>query len=104
MNLSPQTIEIHFKEVLAISEKIKRVSEELERIGQEVIPEILCETKRRWNSEAARKLVERELKMGNEYCNAARCLGALAAELSEQAQEIYKTEMCNLTLASTRIY
>ena len=41
MNLSPQTIEIHFKEVLAISEKIKRVSEELERIGQEVIPEIL---------------------------------------------------------------
>ena len=57
MNLSPQTIEIHFKEVLAISEKIKRVSEELERIGQEVIPEILCETKRRWNSEAARKPV-----------------------------------------------
>lgn len=104
MSWSPQTIEIHFKEVLAIAEKIRCLSEELGRIGQETIPGIICETKRGWESEAAQKLVERELKMSNEYCEASRRLGVLAAKMKEQAEEMYRTEMCNLSLASTRTY
>lgn len=104
MSLSPQTIEIHFKEVLAIAEKIGHLSQELGKIGQETIPGIICGTKRGWDSEAAQKLVERELKAGNEYCEMAGCLEALAEEMKEQAQEMYRAEMCSLTLASTRVY
>lgn len=104
MSLSPQTIEIHFKEVLAIAEKVKYLSEELGKIGQDTLPGIICDTKRGWNSEIAQKLVERELKVSGIYGEAARGLAALAAEMKEQAEEMYRTEMCNLTLASTRTY
>lgn len=104
MSMSQQTIEIHFKEVLAIAEKIRYLSEELGKIGQETIPGVICDTKRRWTSESAQKLVERELKVSSRYCEASRGLETLAAEMKEQAEEMYRTEMCNLTLASTRTY
>lgn len=104
MRSSPQTIEIYFKEVLVIAEQLRCLSMEMERIGQETIPKIICDTKRGWGSEAAQKLVAGELEVGNEYCEMARNLGVLAAEIKEQVKEMYRMEMCNLELASTRVY
>ncbi len=104
MNLSQQTIEIHFKEIMALVEQLRLLSKEVEKIGQEGIFHTAFETKRGWESVCADKLVERELKLGQQIGREGEGLYMIAEEMKEQAEEMYRMETLNVSLASNRIY
>lgn len=98
------TIEMHFKEILSLTEKLKRLSEDLGGIGEETIPEAIAVAKRGWNSESGRKLMERELKIGMQIREESDALRHLTEEMEKQAKEMYRAEQMNSQLAVTRIY
>ena len=105
MNLSQQTIEIHFKEIMALVEQLRLLSKEVEKIGKEEgISHTAFETKRGWESVCADKLVERELKLGQQIGWEGEGLFRIAEEMKEQAEEMYRMETLNVSLASNRIY
>lgn len=98
------TIEMHFKEIVSLSEKVKRLSEGLGGIGEETIPGAIAAAKRGWNSASGRKLMERELKIGRQISEESAALRRLAEEMEKQAEEMYRAEQMNSQLAVTRIY
>lgn len=104
MSRSSQTIEMHFKEILAITERIGSLAKELGRIGNEALPDAVYITKRGWNSACAQKLMARELKAGDQIREEAEHLKNLAEEMKKQAEEMYRMEQINSQLAVTRIY
>ena len=104
MSWPSKTIEIHFREILVLTEKIKCLSEDLTGIGEEAIPEAVVAAKRGWNSESARKLMERELKIGTQVREESEALRHLAEEMKKQAEEMYRAEQVNSQLAVTRVY
>lgn len=104
MNWPSKTIEMHFREILSLTDKIKCLSEDLTRIGEETIPEAIAAAKRGWNSESGRKLMERELKIGMQVREESEALRHLAAEMKKQAEDMYRAEQMNSQLAVTRIY
>ena len=52
----------------------------------------------------ADKLVERELKLGQQIGREGEGLYRIAEEMKEQAEEMYRMETLNVSLASNRIY
>lgn len=104
MSWRSKTIEMHFQEILSLTEKIRCLSEDLGGIGKEAIPDAIAIAKRGWNSECGKKLMERELKVGMQIREEAECLGNLAEEMKKQAEEMYRAEQLNSQLAVTRIY
>lgn len=104
MNLSQQTIEMHFKEIVALAEQIELFAKALGKIGQEEISGAAIDTKRGWESECSSKLVERELKLAEQIRAEGDVLCKIAGEMKEQAEEMYRMEMLNVALAVTRIY
>lgn len=97
-------IEMHFKEIVSLTEKVKRLSEGLGRIGEETIPGAIAAAKRGWNSASGGKLMERELKIGRQISEESVALKRLAEEMEKQAEEMYRAEQMNSQLAVTRIY
>lgn len=104
MNWPSKTIEMHFREILSLTDKIKCLSEDLTGIGEETIPEAIVAAKRGWNSESGRKLMERELKIGIQVREESEALRHLAEEMKKQAEDMYRAEQMNSQLAVTRIY
>lgn len=104
MSWSSKTIEMHFQEILALTEKVKRLSEDLSGIGEDTIPETIAAAKRGWNSVGGRKLMERELEAGRQIREESDLLRHLAEEMKKQAEEMYRAEQMNSQLAITRIY
>lgn len=104
MSWPSKTIEIHFKEIFSLTEKVKCLSEELGGIGKETIPGVAAAAGRGWNSECGKKLMERELKLGMQIREEADILRHLSEEMKKQAEEMYRAEQMNSQLAVTRIY
>lgn len=104
MSWLSKTIEIHFQEILSLTEKVRRLSEDLSGIGEETIPGAINVIRRGWNSECGKKLMERELKLGMQIQEEAEILGHLSEEMKKQAEEMYRAEQINSQLAVTRIY
>ena len=99
MNLSQQTIEMHFKEIMTLAEQIEVLAKDLGKIGEAAI-----DTKRGWESACSQKLVERELKLAQQIRAEGDVLSKIAEEMKEQARQMYHMEMLNVALAVTRIY
>lgn len=104
MSWLSKTIEIHFQEILSLTEKVRRLSEDLSGIGEETIPGAINVIRRGWSSECGKKLMERELKLGMQIQEEAEILGHLSEEMKKQAEEMYRAEQINSQLAVTRIY
>lgn len=104
MNLSQQTIEMHFKEIMTLAEQIEVLAKELGKIGEKEISGAAMDTKRGWESACSQKLVERELKLAQQIRAEGDVLGKIAEEMKEQARQMYHMEMLNVALAVTRIY
>ena len=104
MSLSQQTIEMHFKEIVALAEQIEIFAKDLGKVGQEEISSAAIEMKRGWESECSRKLVEKELKLAEQIRVEGDVLCKIAEEMKKQAEEVYRMEMLNVALAVTRIY
>ena len=104
MNWLSKTIEMHFQEILSLTEKMRCLSEDLRGIGNETIPDAIVVTKRGWNSESGKKLMERELKVGMQIREEAESIKNLAEEMKVQAEKMYRAEQKNSQLAITRIY
>lgn len=104
MSWLSETIEIHFQEILSLTEKMRSLSENLGGIGEETIPGAIAVVRRGWNSECSKKLMERELKLGMQIQEEAEILRYLSEEMKKQAEEMYRAEQMNSQLAVTRIY
>lgn len=104
MSWQSGTIEMHFKEILALTERVKRMSEDLGRVGGETIPGAVAGAKRGWNSASGKKLMARELKIGQQISEESDVLRRLAEEMEKQAKEMYRAEQMNSQLAVTRNY
>lgn len=104
MSWLSKTIEIHFQEILSLTEKVRSLSEDLGGIGEETIPRVINDVRRGWNSECGKKLMERELKLGMQIREEAEILGHLSEEMKKQAEKMYQAEQINSQLAVTRIY
>lgn len=104
MSWSSKTIEMHFKEILSLTEKVNRLSKGLSGIGEETIPETVAAVKRGWNSACGKKFMERELEIGIQIREEADALKRLAEEMKKQAEEMYRAEQMNSQLAVIRTY
>lgn len=104
MNLSQQTIEMHFKEILALTEQLDVLAKEIGKVSQEEISGAAMDTKRRWSSACAQKLVERELRLAEQMRAEGDVLCKVAGEIKEQAEEMYRMEILNAALAAVRGY
>lgn len=102
--MSPQTIEVHFKETMEIAVRLKELSSELHNVAEKKMLQIICSIKAGWNSECADILVGKEVRIASELVEEADQLNALAVEVESQAKKMYQSEMTNRQLAITRVY
>lgn len=102
--MSPQTIELHFKETMEIAVRLKELSAKLNDMAEGKLLQIICSIKAGWNSECADILVGKEVRIVSNLAEEADRLNALAVEIESQAKKMYQLEMANRQLAITRIY
>ncbi|MCM1135544.1 MAG: hypothetical protein NC400_08210 [Clostridium sp.] len=102
--MSLQTIEMHFAEVMKLSEQLSGLAEVLKTLGSEEIMRISAAGKSCWNSKCADIVAGKEVKLGMELVSEAEVLLEIAKELERRAQKMYRTEILNSRLAATRIY
>lgn len=102
--MSPQMIEMHFKETMDIAVRLNELSKRLEDVAEKKMMQIICSIKADWNSECADILVGKEVRIASELAKEADQLNALAVEVESRAKKMYQSEILNTQLAITRIY
>lgn len=102
--MSPQMIEMHFKETMDIAVRLNELSKRLEDVAEKKMMQIICSIKADWNSECADILVGKEVRIASELAKEADQLNALAVEVESRAKKMYQSEISNTQLAITRIY
>ena len=99
-----QEIEIHFKEITNLADRISNLSERLKVVACEQIRTVLRDTKNAWNSECADLLIGKEARLSEGLMDEAEKLKETAVRMKEQAEKMYQTEMANDLLGKVRIY
>lgn len=102
--MSPQTIEMHFKEIMDLSDHLKGLARKLRDTAEVEMMETICSIKAGWNSECADILVGKEVKIAAGLAEEAIKLNALAMEMESKAKKMYQSEIENTRLAAARIY
>lgn len=102
--MSPQTIEMHFAEIMHLSEQLSTLAKSLKLAAEEELMQNICENKACWNSECADILAGKEVKLAGGITARAKDLEKIAGEMEDQAKRMYQSEMLNIQLAATRIY
>lgn len=102
--MSPQTIEMHFKEIMDLAAHLKDLAKKLSDIAEAEMMQIICSIKAGWNSECADILVGKEVKIAAGLAEKAVQLNVLAMEMESRAKKMYQSERANTQLAVTRIY
>ncbi len=100
----PQTIEMHFKEIMGLAENMDELARKLCRTAEEEIPGIVGSTKAGWNSHCMDILAGKEVKTAAALAAEADRLKELSAETEARAKEMYQWEMTNIRLAVHRTY
>ena len=102
--MSPQTIEMHFAEIMRLSEALCNLASKLKVLGEQEMAQIIRRNRACWISECAEILGRKEVKISDDLCAEANRLSELAKEMERRAQKMYQSEMLNIRLATTRIY
>ncbi len=103
MVLSRQ-IEMHFTEIMSLSEQIDKLAENLRTAARNELMQIICKNKACWNSSCAEVLIGKEEQIGMGLLFEAEELCRIAAEMRQQAKRMYQAELTNNQLAATRTY
>ncbi len=102
--MSPQTIEMHFAEIMNLAEALRGQAGSLKALGEQEVMEAVRGGRACWISECADILGRKEVKISTELCAEADRLLKLAEEMERRARKMYQSEMMNIRLASMRIY
>lgn len=102
--MSLQTIEMHFREVLQLSEQLSGLAKMLKIIGENDMMQIISDGKKNWNSECADILAGKEVKLGMQLISEADAILKIAEEMKKRAEKMYQAEMINNSLAAVRVY
>ena len=102
--MSPQTIEMHFAEIIRLSEELQGLADSLKILGEQELIRSIRGNRACWSSKCADILGEKEVKISKNLCAEADRLSKTAKEMESRAQKMYQSEMLNIRLASTRIY
>lgn len=97
-------IEMHFAEILHLSEQMERLSEALKKTAQDELMQIVCKNKACWNSSCADLLLRKEAQIGTGLISQAEQLCQIAGKMRRQAKRMYQAELENHQLAATRTY
>ena len=97
-------IEMHFAEIMHLSEQIDKLSGDLRTVSQEELMQTICKNKACWNSSCAEVLIGKEAKIGIGLISQAEELCRIAGEMRQQAKRMYQAELTNNQLAATRTY
>ena len=104
MLVSPQTIEIHFKEIMNLSVQLQELSRTIDTVAQNEFIHMIHDIKADWNSECADIISGKEVEIAADLAQESNILKSIATEMECQAKKMYQTEMFNTQLALTRIY
>ena len=102
MNL--QQIELHFNEVMNLAATIKEHAKALHKITKEEILQVANSTKAGWKSECANIYTQKEVRIDEQLTQEAQRLLKLAEKMEEYAMTMYKAEIRNKGIATTRVY
>ncbi len=102
--MSPQTIEMHFAEIMRLSEELDHLAQSLKLLAEQEMMQMIRENRACWVSKCADILGEKEGKISGSLCAEAERLLKTATEMKDRAQKMYLSEMMNIRLAATRIY
>jgi len=102
--MSPQTIEMHFSEIMRLSEELCGLADHLKALGERELMQLIRENRECWSSECADILGKKEVNTGRCLCAEADRLLKTAKEMESRAQKMYQSEMLNIRLAANRIY
>lgn len=104
MPMTPETIEMHFKEAMDLALRLKEEADKLNKLAGEEMMQILCSTRTGWNGRCAELVLEKEVRLAARLKEEACCLNKIAAEMEGRAREMYQSEILNYRLAASRIY
>lgn len=102
--MSPQTIEMHFAEIMHLSKELDGLAKKLKILAEQEVMQMIRENRACWVSECVDILGEKGGKIGSDLYTEAERLLKTASEMESRAQRMYQTEMMNIRLAATRIY
>lgn len=102
--MSPQKIEMHFTEIMQLSEQLRNLATVLKEKAEDELMQIICENKSSWNSACEDILSGKEVRISARIAAEADELLMISGEMEEQAKKMYQMEMLNCQLAATRIY
>lgn len=100
----PWTIEMHFKETMALAEQLKNLSRAVKDVSENQIMQTAYQIKTDWNSECADIILGKEVKLVAGLLKESDTLNRIAEEIEGQARELYQAELLGAQLARTRIY
>lgn len=102
--VSSRQIEMHFTEIMRLSEQIDKLAGDLRATACNELMQIICKNKACWNSSCAEILIGKEEKIGMGLLFEAEELCRIAGEMRQQAKRMYQAELTNNQLAATRTY
>lgn len=102
--MSPQTIEMHFAEMMQLSESLTDLAKSLKVLGEQDMMQVIRGNRACWISRCAEILGEKEGRIGSSLCAEAERISKIAQEMENRAKRMYQSEMMNIRLAATRIY
>lgn len=102
--MSPQTIEMHFAQIMQAAESLTDLSKSLRALGEQELLQAVRENRACWMGRCADILGEKEGRTGNSLCAEADRISKIAKEMEDRARKMYQSEMMNIRLAATRIY
>ena len=102
--MSPETIEVHFKEAMDSVFKLREEADKLSCLVGENVMELLCGIRADWNGRCAETVLEMEVRIAARIKEEAYRLNKISSEMEERAREMYRSEMVNYRLAASRIY
>ena len=102
--MSPQTIEMHFAQIMHLSEELESQAKSLKALAEQEMMHLIRGNRRYWVSECADILGGKEGKICSSLCAEAESLLKTAGEMESRAQKMYQSEMMNIRLAAVRIY
>lgn len=102
--MSPQTIEMHFAEIMRLAKELDGLSGSLRNLAEQEMMQMIRGNRACWDSRCADILGEKEGRIGSSLRMESEKLLKTAREMESRAQKMYQTEMMNIRLAAIRIY
>lgn len=102
--MSPETIELHFKEAMDSAFRLREEADKLNCLVEENMTGLLCDIRADWSGRCAETVLEKEVKIAARLKEETYRLSKISSELEERAREMCRSEMVNYRLAASRIY